>query len=195
MGKLEHLNLVSSSVDKIGHKESAYMAVVRESETKQVRYADMRTIVLHPCIRSYLATNLLILCARIPFNSELPWYRTAHKDFLGRTTDLDLNWYANIKPTSNPRTLIQNETAVSATQPEVVHDKRFDSLFLLPKILVEVGGLSFVGQFVDDFVFVARGRVVCYWLAIMELESSGHMESILKLKLIIGRGAYCVNLG
>jgi hypothetical protein len=47
------------------------MAVVREAEAKKVRYTDIGAIVLHPCICPYLATDLLISCARVSSFGEL----------------------------------------------------------------------------------------------------------------------------
>lgn len=156
------------------------MAVVREAKAKQVRYADIRTIVLHPHICSYLATNLLILCVRVSSIGELVWHWATHKDFPSHTSRrlFHLNWYADIEGTSDPRTLVQDEAAIIASQPEVVCRKSRNRPYLLPKILIEGVGQGYIGKLADDIVFMAGGRLVRDWASVEELECFGHSRRI-----------------
>jgi hypothetical protein len=91
------------------------MATIRKTKAVEVRYANIRTVILHPRIRSNLTTNLLIYCPRIYLFSELMGHRAAEDD-LGRPGSrlrFHLDRHADIKATLHPRGLLEDCTCVS----------------------------------------------------------------------------------
>lgn len=154
-----------------------------------MRNRDIGTVVLHPCIRPHLATELLINCAIVSSFGELVWHRAAHKDFRRRAAgpSFHLNWYADIEAASDPRALTQDNACVFAAQSKVVCSESLDRPFLAPKIFVQIFGLGNISKLVDDIIIFPCGRVKCNWIAVEEFERGGHSSRIALKRLCVGK--------
>ncbi len=74
----------------------------------------------------------------------------------------------------------------------MVCGKSFNRFSLLPKVFVQTVGLGNISQLVDNIVFMFDGGLVSNWIAVEELERSGHISKIVARSMTLGASAVIV---
>lgn len=96
------------------------MAMVGEAKTVQVRNTDVWAPVLHPRVRPYLATQLLIHRAWVPGFCELVRHRAAKHELPGDSIGASqqrLHRHTEVEGASDPQVGWRNSARISIAQP------------------------------------------------------------------------------
>lgn len=96
------------------------MAMVREAEAVQVRYADVGAPVLHPRVRPYLAAQLLIHRAWVPGLCEFVGHGAAKDEPPGNAMGAcrpRLDRHTDVKAASDPSVAWCNSARIPIAKP------------------------------------------------------------------------------
>lgn len=137
------------------------MAMVRESKTVQMRYADVRAPVLHPHVRPYLAAQLLIHCASVPGFCELVRHRAAKDEPPGNAVGASqprLDQHADVEAASDPLVAWRNSARIPIAKPYMVPDKSLDRPPAVPEHSAKLVHSCQMRCLVDDVRVLPEGR-------------------------------------
>jgi len=88
-------------------------------------------------VHIFLPQSLIfVYCTRVIGFSKLVWHKTTKDKLTVKAGRLYLDGYRDIEAATNPPVLDINNTNTSIAEPQVVLNKSFDDLSLVPKRLI-----------------------------------------------------------